>query len=454
MAISSIGVGSNLPLAELLDNLRTSEESKLTAITTRQKNVDARISAYGQLKNELTNVSTAAKALLEDAFDSMKATVVGSDFTATATTGALAGDYRIKVNTLATTQSLAMTGQASRTEGIGSGGKISFTINGQTKEIDLATTGTSLNDIVGAINGQEDLGVRATILNNGSDAPYQLILSTTKTGTDAAVTSISVSGNTELDTLMKFGSEDSTVTESAASNALLEINGVSISSQSNTVTNVLDGVTLTLKGTSEAGNSLSVSGDSQGVKDAIKTFVDRYNEVLKKVKQVTAFDVENQTMSALTGDSLARKIQTRMGDILNTTSGSGAFSMLSQIGIRTDPISGQLKIDDAVLSKALTEKPVDVQALFRGDSGVAAKAMAITEAFTDAKVGLLVTASEGASKQRKDLDRQYTSAQARIDAQVEIYRKQFAAMDAMVAQMNTTSSYLTQQLSLLGSQKS
>ncbi|MVW69947.1 flagellar filament capping protein FliD [Bordetella sp. 15P40C-2] len=450
MAISSIGVGSNLPLAELLDNLRTSEESKLTVITTRQDSVNARITAYGQLKNELTYMSTAAKTLSADAFDSMKTTVVGSDFTATATTGALAGDYRIKVNALATAQSLVMTGQASRTEAIGSGGKISFTIDGQSKELDLAATGTSLNDIVAAINGQENLGVRATILNNGSDTPYQLILTSTKTGSDAAVTNISVSGNTALDALMQFGSAGSTVTESAASNASLEINGVDISSQSNTVTNVLDGVTLVLKGTSETTNSLSVSGDAQGVKDAIKTFIDRYNDVLKKIKQVTAYDVESQTTSALTGDSLARKIQGRMSDILNNTSSAGAFSMLSQIGIRTDPSSGQLKIDDAVLNKAMLEKPADVQALFRGESGVAARAIDVADSFTDAKAGLLVTASEGASKQLKDLERQYTSAQARIDAQVEVYRKQFAAMDALVAQMNTTSSYLTQQLSLLG----
>jgi flagellar hook-associated protein 2 len=454
MAISSIGVGSSLPLADLLDNLRASQETRLTAIETRQKGVNARITAYGQLKNELTNLSNAAKALSEDAFDSMKTSVSGSDFTAKATTGALAGDYNIKVHTLATAQSLVMAGQASRTEDIGTGGKISFTVNGQTQELDLTSTGTSLNDIVAAINGREDLGVRATILNNGSDTPYQLILSNKKTGTEAAVTQITVSDNAALNALMTFGAAGSTVAEAAATNASLEVNGVAIASQSNTVTDILDGVTLTLNAASGGTNSLGVSGDSAGVKDAIKTFVDRYNDVLKKVKQVTTYDVDSQTGSALTGDSIARTIQNRLGDILNKTSSTGAFRMMSEIGIRTDPMSGQLKIDDAVLSKAMLEKPADVQALFRSDTGVAVKAMDIAKSFTDSTDGLLVTASEGASKLLKDLDRQYTSAQERIDAQIEIYRKQFAAMDALVAQMNSTSSYLTQQLSLLGSNKS
>jgi flagellar hook-associated protein 2 len=453
MAISSIGVGSNLPLAELLDNLRLSQETRLTAIENRQKGVNARITAYGQLKNELTNLSNAAKALQGDAFDAMKTTVTGTDFTVNAKTGAIPGNYSIKVNSLANAQSLVMAGQASRTENIGSGGELSFTINGKTTSIDLTSTGTSLEKIVAAINSQTDLGVQATILNNGSGTPHQLILTAKETGTDAAVTNISVTGNTELESLMQFGAAGSTVTETAAKNATLEINGVSVTSQSNTVTNIIDGVSLTLKAATSTANSLSISGDSEGVKEAIKTFVDRYNDVLKKIKQVTTYDVEKQTGSALTGDSLTRSIQSRLSSILNTTSSTGEFSMLSEIGIRTDPKTGQLNIDDKVLSKALLENPADVQALFRSETGVAKKAMAVAESFTDSKDGLLISASEGASKQLKDLERQYSNTEIRINAQMDIYRKQFTAMDALVAQMNSTSSYLTQQLSRLGTNK-
>ena len=456
MAISSIGVGSNLPLAQLLDNLRASQEVRLTAIEKRQTSVDARITAYGQLKSELTNLSNAAKALSTDAFDAMKTMVTGSDFTASAKTSALKGSYNIKVNTLASAQSLAMAGRASRTDDIGTGGKINFTINGEVKEVDLSTTGTSLEDIVAAINGQDELGVRATILNNGSGTPYQLILTSQTTGTDAAVTRITVTGNAALHDAIQFGAAGSTVSEVAAQNASLEVNGVAINSQSNIVGNVLDGVSLTLTGASGNANTLAISGDAQGVKDAIKGFVDRYNDVLKKIKQVTSYDVEKQTGSALTGDSLTRSIQSRLTDVLNTTSGSGAgaFSMLSDIGIRTDPQTGQLQINDAALDKAMQQKPADIQALFRGDNGIAKRAMDAAATFTDSKDGLLVSASAGATRTLKDLDRQYASAKERIDAQMEVYRKQFTQMDVLVSQLNSTSSYLTQQLSQLGSSKS
>ena len=455
MAISSIGVGSGLPLSELLDNLQSTLQSqRLAPLENRQKSVDARITAYGQLKSELNNVSNAAKALLQDAFDSMQVTVTGSDFTASAKTGSMTGNYTVKVNSLAKAQSLVTAGQASRTADIGTGGVISFTINGQTKQVDLSTTGTSLEDVAAAINSTEGLGVQATILNNGSGTPHQLVLSSKTTGTEAAVTNITVTGNDDLATVLNFGSAGSTVTESPAANASLEVNGVAVSSQSNTVSGVLDGVTLTLTGSSGSSNSMSISGDSKAVKDAIQTFVDRYNDVLKKIKQVTAFDVENQTSSALTGDSIARSIQSRLATVLNTTQSDGAFQMLSEIGIRTDPITGQLKVDNAVLDKALLEKPADVQALFRGENGVANRAIDVAKIFTDNTDGVLATATEGANRTRKDLERQLAAQEARIEAQMEAYRKQFSALDAMIAQMNSTSSYLAQQLSQLGTKNS
>ena len=454
MAISSVGVGSNLPLAELLDNFRAGEQGRLTAIETRHTGVQARITAYGQLKNELTNVRNAAKALTEDAFDSMKTVVTGTDFTASSTTKAIEGNYNITVDSIAKSQSLVMAGQASRTEDIGTGGKISFTIDGKVTELDLTSTGSSLDDIVKAINGNSDLGVQATILNNGSSAPHQLILTSKKTGTEAAVTDITVTGNAQLSDVMSFGSAGSSVVEKAAENASLTVNGVPITSQSNAIADVIDGVTINLTGATGKSNSLSISGDDEGVKKAIQEFVDRFNDVHKKLKQVTSYDTESKTGSALTGDSIARNIQSRLSSILNSPTSGGAFSMLSEIGIRTDPKTGLLEVDNEKLNKSLAEKPMDVQNLFRGENGVAKKAMEVADVFTDSYDGTLKTATDGAERMLKDLDKQYTSTELRIDAMMETYRKKFTAMDALVAQMNSTSSYLTQQLANLGSKNS
>lgn len=450
MAISSIGVGSNLPLAELLDNLRLSHQPKLTAIETRQKSVDARITAYGQLKSELTNLSNAAKALSGDAFKNMKSTVTGSDFKATSAITALPGNYNIKVTSLASAQSLAAAGQASRTADIGTGGgTIKFTVGGVEKTVEL-TEGSSLEDVVKAINGKSDLGVQATLLNNGSGTPHQLILTAKGTGTQAAVTKIEVEGNDDLQTVLGFGGAGSTVSETAAKNAELTVNGVAISSQTNTLNNVIDGVTLTLTGASGSDGKLEVDTDKDGIKKAITEFVDRYNDVLKKLKQVTSYDLEKQSGSALTGDSIARSIQTGLAGVLNSPVSGGAFSMLSEIGVRTNPQTGQLEINQTKLDKALTEKPDDVRNLFQGADGVGQKAMDMASGFTDARTGTLTTATEGANKLRKDLEKQFDTTEMRIEAQMEILRKQFTAMDKLVSQMNSTSSYLAQQLSQLG----
>jgi len=141
--ISSIGVGSNLPLNDLLNNLRKTENLALERIGGEKKLAEARVSAYGMLKGSLEKLSEAFKALSKDeAFGGAKVAVSGDAFTAVGKSGALSGRYDVTVSKLAASQILvAKDGLASRTEqigGEGKGGVISVEINGQTKTLDLA----------------------------------------------------------------------------------------------------------------------------------------------------------------------------------------------------------------------------------------------------------------------------------------------------------------------------
>src|SRR5690606_15900757 len=116
--------------------------------------------------------------------------------------------------------------------------------------------------------------------------------------------------------------------------AELTVNGIDITSQSNTVDGALENVTLTLTGATNEPGKMVIEQDKESITKAVESFVNAYNDVHKKIKQLTNYDVEAQKGSALVGDSLTRSVQTRLATILNTES-SGAFSMLSQIGIRT-----------------------------------------------------------------------------------------------------------------------
>src|SRR5690606_17156174 len=123
-------------------------------------------------------------------------------------------------------------------------------------------------------------GVRATVINDGEDQPHRLMLTATSTGEKAAVESIVVAGNTELQTLIGFDSEGSNpdIQEQQAKNAVLFINGIKISSQANQVEDAIEGVTLTLAKAGESG-TLNVERDNASSTQAVKAFVTAYNNL-------------------------------------------------------------------------------------------------------------------------------------------------------------------------------
>lgn len=448
MAISSIGVGSNLDLGALLDNLRKGEEAKLSPLQNLQKKSSARITGYGQLKSEVTNYKAAADLLMTSGFSSMKTTVSGTDFTATST-GGINASYSVNVTALAKSQSLVMQGIASRSENIGDGGVIHFSIDGKHHAVDLAGNGSSLNEIVEQINKAGGLGVQATILNTGErETPYRLMISSKTSGTRAAVTDISVSGNQALDALMNFGGLESTVKENAAANAQLHVNGVDVTSQTNHVADVIDGVTLNLTGASGMPGRLDVLNDNDAVKAAIQKFVDAHNGVNKKIKQLTSSDSHGKTGATMAGESAPRFIQSRLAGVLSVSSTEGNLASLPQIGITTDPKTGLLTVNASVLDKLLNDSPQAVKRLFTSDVGVARRAVDVSKDILGDK-GSLDSATKGAEKTGQALNKDMDLALKRLNVNMERMRRQFLNLDKVMAGLNNAGSYLRQQLSAL-----
>lgn len=458
MAISSIGVGSGLPLQELLTNLRTTESQVLNSISSRQKTEQNRLSAYGTIKGAVEKLQTASANLAKpEAFGALKATVSDAGLSASAGTTAIAGNYSVKVETLASAQSLVTSGTASRTTDIGSGAQINFTMgDGSSKTLNLASGSTSINDIISAINADETLGLQATVINDGDPTnPYRLMLTTTNTGTDAAVTKIDVQGNTGLATLMNFDKAiltPQTVIEQAANNAKISINGVSITSQSNTIEDVIEGVTLTLNTADPAKTiNLSISQDDSATTKAITDFVDAYNSLQGQLRSLTSFNSESQQGSVLTGDAIARRVQEQVRGILGVTRSEGSVRTLSNLGIEFNYQNGELKLDINKLAEALKNSPSDAESFLRGTGSVTERMNQITGDLLSTN-GPINSATNGATSTIEELKRQYETTSLRIDERMDSYQKQFAALDSMIAQMNSVSSYLTTQLAGLSGQ--
>ena len=460
---SNLGVGSGLPLTKLLEDLRKAENKSLERIQVQQQTQEARLSAYSQLKGAVETMRSSAKTLASgDQFNATKATSSSEAFTASSTNKAIAGDYSVAVTALAQAQTL-YTGSAfnTRDTAVGSGGKVTFSFAGKentTLELQGELTPEKL---VQAINAKEDLGVKASLLNDGNG--FRLLLTSSETGTQAAVTAIQVEGNAALG--QAIGYNDGTGADpamqlqvgTAAADAKLNINGIDITSQNNTVKDVIDGVTLNLKSTTGDSTapkpaSLSIARDNTLASTAIQNFVNTYNNLQKTIANLTAFDVEAETESVLTGDYTTRQIQTSMRQPLNTIGSGETIRSLSQIGITTDPVSGDLKLDTDKLSKALSNHGADVAALFQGEDGIAAKVENTTKQMLEdssAGSGLFKNMEENINSNIKSLKKQYEAASLRLEDQMAVYTAQFTALDAAVTKMSSVSTYLTEQLAQL-----
>lgn len=461
MAISSIGVGSGLPLDQLLSDFRKSENQPLVLIQQRQVISEARLSGYGIIKGALTDLQKASQALTKtEKYGALKGTSSNEAVGVKVEKNAVAGSYTLTDITLATQQTLTLTGRDSRTDIIGTGGgQLSIELNNgkAPATIDLGDD-TSLQGVMKAINANPDLGVQATLVNVGSDSPYRLMLTAKDTGTEASIKEITVTGNDELNAILAYDATGSTANyqeTTKATNAKATVNGIPVTSQSNTFKDVIEGVTLDLKTVPANGEAvkINITRDDSVAINAVKDFVKAYNSLLDTIKAQTSFDVANEKSSALTGDSLVRRVESQMRGALNSASSVGDIHTLADLGIKSDYKTGKLEINEEKLTEAVRDHLGDVTEFLSGANGVGKNVDKAANEYIKSN-GFIQNATDGLNRTIKDLEKQYQATSDRIENKMENYRRQFSQLDVMMNQMSGISNYLTQQLSMLGNMNS
>ena len=482
-AVSSLGIGSGLDLNTLLTGLKTAEQIPLTAIQRQQTSYTTKLTAYGQLSGALSGLQSAAAALAKpELFLGVKASSTATDVvTATALSTASSGTYALNVTQLSQAQSLAAAGVANGvlfgagTVTIDFGTIFSATADGDGK-FPVATadpvTGkfsgatftprtppivavpltinanSTLADIAKKINDTADIGVTASIVNDGSASPNRLVLTSKLTG-EATSMKITVTGDTALQSLLAndpTGLSTAQLQQSAAAqNTKLTVNGIAITSATNSVAGAIQDVTMSV---SKVGSStLSVQSDTAIVQSAISTFVTAFNSLQSVAARLTAFDPSSKSGAVLLGDSTLRNIQVGIRSALTaaqTDDGSG-LTTLSQIGVSIQK-DGTLVIDAAKLTAALGGKMSGVANIFSGEaSSYGTKMSSLISGYTNATGGVLTAATKGINTTLDLLSKQYATTSERIEATIARYKAQFTQLDVMMSQMNQTSSYLTQQ---------
>ena len=478
-AVSSLGIGSGLDLNSLLAGLRTAEQAPLAALQKQQTSYSTKLSAYGQLSNALSALQTAAAALAKpELFQGVKANSTANDvLTATALSTASSGTYALNVTQLSQAQSMATTGRLDTSTNIGDGTtatRMQFefgTTSGTsfrgdatpTQSLDIDPAHSSLADIAQAINAKTTLGVSASIVNDGSGTPFRLVLTSTKTG-EASSMRITVSGNpataggargpgdATLSGLLTNDPAASKILQQtvAAQNTKLTVNGIAITSATNTVAGAVQDVTMIV--TKIGSSTLSVEKDTASTGGAIASFVNAYNTLNSVAIKLTAYDAKNKSGAVLLGDSTLRNIQMGIRSALTTAQtdkNNSGLTMLSQIGISFEK-DGTLAIDSTKLTAALGNKMSGVANLFSGGAGgFGTKISTLVAGYTDTTGGVLTAATKGISKTLDSLAKQYSATSERVEATVARYKAQFSQLDTMISRMNQTSSYLTQQFESL-----
>lgn len=457
------GIGSGLDIKGLVNSMVQAETAPKAAQLQRQeKTTEAKFSALGKLQSALSNFQSSMKELNKmTLFDNMKAASSnGSALSATASKTAAAGTYSVEVTSLATSSKVATQAVATDFKASGAGFlDVKLGSDGEVTTVNIAD-GSSLTDVRDALNEQlKDKGITANIVNNPAKGESQIVLSSKETGADKDIvmtgTLPGVNGEADfnVDSKIKAEAGGAGYLQQAA-NAKFSIDGLALESATNTVANVIPDVEFTLKGKTEEGKPLTVTvgEDRSGVKDQLKKFVESYNEFMTVAKELTAVtkvgDDKAPVVGGLVGDSTVRSLLNGVrAELGNVMPGAQGLRVLADLGITTQQ-DGKLKIDDKKLDAALEQNFDKVGQFIAGDNGLMSRLDSKIDAYTG-KTGIIGERQKSLDSTRSDIKKQTERLNER-SIQIEArLLKQFNAMDALVGQLNSTSSSLMQSLASL-----
>jgi flagellar hook-associated protein 2 len=389
--VSSTG-SSGLPIDSLVNAMMTSAQQPITQIQTQVSTYNAKLSAYGTLKSGLSTFQTAMDGLSNPGkFNAQSVTLTDSNsISATADGSATNGNHSISVSQLATSQRITTSAYSDASTTFGTGSlKISFgtytPANGSTAAsftanssksaitVNIDSSNNTLSGIRDAINAQ-NASVTASIVNDGTG--NRLVITSMDTGAANSL-KIDVSdddgNNTDGSGLSTFAYDPTASSGSgknlselqAAQNALLTVDGLNISKASNSITDVIQGVTLNLKAVTSTTNSMTIATDNSAIKSSVQSFVDAYNKLNTSLRSLTKFvDGGSSANGPLLGDSVARDVTVKLGLMMSRVSPTaGTYRTLSDIGVTVGD-GGVMTLDDTKFQKAMTNSPSDVAKIF------------------------------------------------------------------------------------------
>ena len=431
--------GSNtIDVQSLLDSAMAAAEIPMQLLQQQQSTLQTQSSALQSIEGDITSLQTAVSDLSNTGGSVNSLTATSSDsnvLSASADPTATTGTHAIVVNSLATTSSYYTDAVASSSAAIANG---SFQIavgGGQAATVTVDGTNDTLSGLAAAINGQ-NIGVTASVITDANGARLALV-----SNTSGSAGNIVVSNNT---TGLTFNQA------AAGANASLTVDGVPISSTSNTISSVIPGVTINLAGAAPATTvSLTVAPDANTATTAINSFVSAWNKVVQDLNSQFNVASDGSGGGPLEADDTLRGVQSQLLSAVTTSiSGNNGLVNLASIGVNMND-DGTLSVDSGVLSNALNDNFGNVQTLLQGTGGVATFLSSTLSEITDPTQGSITLDLQGMSQSNQDLTQQINTMQAQLLTQQQNLTSQYAQMETTLQEMPLLQQQVTQQLTAL-----
>jgi flagellar hook-associated protein 2 len=448
-SISSLGLGSQLQLQDILDQLRQADEQGINTKNDQVTALEAQIEEFTQLNNKLLTMKSHALDLtLNSSFLSRTVSNDNEDVLgASAIDGATVQSPTITVDRLAAKSSFQLTTAVESADTVFTGvdTTIGYQLGDTTVTLDVAA-GTTYADLVELINDDADNpGLTASMIDSGETGDsYYLVLQADNTGEDYRISNLTGLTMTEVQG-----------TDPGSLNSQITVDGITYQRQTNSITDVLAGVTLELKDT--GSTSVSIAPDNTTLSETISGLVEAYNDLVQEISTKVAYDEETGKPGILANTTL-RSLVFDLQNLMNTTVEANAADTITSmysLGMEFNR-DGTITLDTDVLDAALADNLEAVQAFFLGDDDQESEGFAdlVNERLRTltSVSGLLATEKNTTQDRIDNLELQIETETARLDKKYEIMTRQFIELDRYMNQMSSIAGFLTSQFASLDQQ--
>jgi len=459
--VSSLGIGSSVLTADVIDKLKAADTANIVTPIDNKITLQAqKDSALDLLSSLLGSFKSSVSSLSDDTLY-QKRTVSGNTdaVSVSALSGSAIQSFSITDTVMAKKSILESGSFSSTTATVSSGsGTMSLAIDGETFNMDY-TSSTTLTDLKESINTKAGAKVTASILQTGANE-YHLVLTSKETGVDQTISLSDSSGGTLKDELKTYdASTNPTGVQSiqTASDASFKYNGISITRASNSVSDLVIGVTINLLKDGGSTN-IGISQDTTAISDEMSNLATSYNTLAKQLDEMTLADLDNEKVGIFNGDNTIKSIKREITKLLTSMNSDGNSLAQYGIGLGED---GTMTFTKSEFDTKMSSDATGLEAFFSGSTsesgeyteGVFGYLDELLDSYTSSS-GLMSTLLDGSKTETKALKEERTRASDLLTARYDTMTARFAMYDSIISKLNNQFSAVQMQIDAMANSSS